>query len=141
VLGLLCLAGGTALAWLRLGPAWGLGSLVGGLVLTTVLVLLFARTRAGQRLVLDQTLTGAVALTSEDRRLVGAEGVALTVLRPTGIGAFGAERLTVETDGTYVPRGARIRAIAVCEGRLVVEPMAPPAAGPDPIENDRKGVL
>ena len=126
VIGLLCLSAGTALAWLKLGPTWGLSSLGAGLVLTLLLVWLFSRTRAGRRMVLDHTLQGAVAVATDDAHLVGREGVAFTLLRPTGTGEFGAERVPVETDGAYVPRGARIRAVAVREGRLVVEPLAEP---------------
>jgi membrane-bound serine protease (ClpP class) len=136
VMGLLCLSGGTALAWLKLGAVWGLASLGGGLLLTVLLVLLFSRTRAGKRMVLDQTLSGSVAVASDDTRLIGAVGVAFTLLRPTGIGEFGTERVTVETEGAYVAPGARIRAIAVHEGRLVVEPVT----DPDPSTSDRQGV-
>lgn len=43
--------------------------------------------------------------------LVGAEGVAVTDLRPAGIGQFGDERLDVVSDGAWIPAGTPIRLV------------------------------
>jgi membrane-bound serine protease (ClpP class) len=54
--------------------------------------------------------------------LVGQEGVALTDLHPSGTARFGGERLDVVSDGGYVARGQRVRAIRAEGYRLVVLP-------------------
>ena len=55
--------------------------------------------------------------------LLGAEGVALTDLRPAGTGAFGEERIDVVSDGAFVPAGTRIRVVRAEGYRHVVTPI------------------
>jgi membrane-bound serine protease (ClpP class) len=55
--------------------------------------------------------------------LVGQEGVALTDLHPSGTARFGGERLDVVSEGGYVARGQRVRAIRAEGYRLVVLPV------------------
>lgn len=43
--------------------------------------------------------------------LVGAEGIAVTDLRPAGIGQFGDERLDVVSEGSWIPAGTPIRLV------------------------------
>lgn len=53
--------------------------------------------------------------------LLGAVGVAMTVLRPAGTVRFGEEFVDVVTDGGYVPAGARVQVIEVEGTRIVVK--------------------
>ncbi|MDP9349372.1 MAG: ATP-dependent Clp protease proteolytic subunit, partial [Gemmatimonadota bacterium] len=55
--------------------------------------------------------------------LVGAEGVALTDLRPSGTGAFGEERVDVVSSGGFVPAGTPIRVVRAEGYRHVVTPI------------------
>ena len=55
--------------------------------------------------------------------LVGAEGVAITSLRPAGVGLFDGERLDVVSDSEWIEEGTPIR-IDRAEGyRHVVRPV------------------
>jgi len=56
------------------------------------------------------------------RLSVGAEGVARSVLRPSGKAEFAGELYDVITDGLYVEPGARLRVAAVEGARIIVEP-------------------
>ena len=55
------------------------------------------------------------------QELVGAEGVALTALRPAGNGDFGGRRLDVVTGGDFIPKDSPIRIVAVEGLRIMVE--------------------
>lgn len=57
---------------------------------------------------------------SNNDDLIGKEGIALTVLRPSGSGEFEGKRLDVVTDGTYIEGGTRIKIIRIEGNRIVV---------------------
>lgn len=59
--------------------------------------------------------------------LVGMEGVALTDLRPTGVGLFGEEHVDVVSDSGWVEQGTPIRILASEGYRHVVRPLSSPA--------------
>ncbi|MCL6589378.1 MAG: hypothetical protein K6U80_05420 [Firmicutes bacterium] len=50
---------------------------------------------------------------------LGKEGVAATVLRPSGAASFDGVKVDVVTEGDYIPKGAPIKVIKV-EGRRIV---------------------
>ncbi|MEI8234429.1 MAG: NfeD family protein [Verrucomicrobiota bacterium] len=61
---------------------------------------------------------------SEFTRLsVGAEGVARSILRPSGKAEFGGELYDVITAGQFVDPGVRVRVAAVEGARIIVEPV------------------
>jgi len=61
--------------------------------------------------------------------LVGAEGTAITDLRPSGVGLFGEERVDVVSESEWIEEGTPIR-ILTSEGyRHVVRPVKEGAGG------------
>ena len=48
------------------------------------------------------------------------EGVASSVLRPTGIADFDGVRLNVSSEGDYIPAGTRVRIIKVEGAKILV---------------------
>jgi membrane-bound serine protease (ClpP class) len=64
---------------------------------------------------------GYTASTGEARALVGAVGVAETMLRPAGKGKFGDRIVDVVTEGDLIERGAVIRVMEVHGSRVVVK--------------------
>ena len=50
----------------------------------------------------------------------GAEGTALTVLRPSGTALFGEQRLDVVTEGDYIRQGQSVRVVRVDGSKVVV---------------------
>jgi membrane-bound serine protease (ClpP class) len=99
---------------------------LGALVVTMLLMLVAARylprTRHGQRLVLGAATDkgGGFVSAPEPTRLLGAEGVAETDLRPVGVGRFGDERIDVVSEGVLIARGTRLRVVQVEGARVVV---------------------
>jgi membrane-bound serine protease (ClpP class) len=63
----------------------------------------------------------AAALPLQD--LVGAEGEAVSPLRPAGAARFGERIVDVVTDGVALERGSRVRVREVSGNRVVVEPL------------------
>ena len=51
----------------------------------------------------------------------GAEGVAITALRPSGVGLFDGERLDVVSSGEFIDEGAKLRVEHVAGNRVVVK--------------------
>jgi membrane-bound serine protease (ClpP class) len=121
VLGLASLGGGVTIAWFTWGAMTGVTLLMGSLAGTVLFALLFFKSRAGNRLVLGDSLENTSAVSDEDRRLIGRRGVAATMLRPSGAADFGEERVEVETDGDFVAQGQPVVVTAVEMGRVVVE--------------------
>ena len=52
--------------------------------------------------------------------LIGKEGIALTVLRPSGTAVFNKERIDVVTEGDFIEQNAKIAVIKVEGVRIVV---------------------
>lgn len=79
--------------------------------------------RVWQKLVLgvkQQTESGYVAPELSLNRFLGAEGVALTVLRPAGTAEINGERVDVVAEGNYIPANTPIKVVNVEGTRVVV---------------------
>ncbi|WYV02281.1 NfeD family protein [Oceanobacillus sp. FSL H7-0719] len=69
----------------------------------------------------DQTLTELGYVSSANRlELIGLEGVAITSLRPSGIGKFDDEQLDIVSEGNFIEKGKEIKIIKVEGVRVVV---------------------
>ncbi|MFV2049022.1 MULTISPECIES: NfeD family protein [Metabacillus] len=69
----------------------------------------------------DSTNTESGYVSNVSRaELVGAEGVALTTLRPSGTAIFSDERLDVVTEGGYITKGNKVKVVKVEGSRIVV---------------------
>lgn len=82
----------------------------------------------GRRLVLDTGMPadgGYVSAPESDRQWLGRTGVALSPLRPAGIGEIDGTRLDVVSDGGFIDAGAGIEVTRVDGNRIVVRPSAP----------------
>lgn len=91
------------------------------------------RSFVGRQIIRSEVVSddGEASATDRDlRRLLGAEGVARSYLRPAGVAEIAGERIDVVTEGQMVPRGTRVRVIEVEGNRVVVRPvegLVPPA--------------
>ncbi|MCB9666692.1 MAG: NfeD family protein [Myxococcales bacterium] len=124
-MGALTIIGGIAFAWAKLGALWGMASLGASMVLSGVALWLFPRSPAGKRLVLRTGLSGARAVDDGLDALLGAHGVTITPLRPSGVVEFGQQRIDVVTDGSYLEPHSPVRVVRIEGNRIVVEPLVP----------------
>lgn len=70
----------------------------------------------------EQTEAGYVS-NNDYSSLVGKEGTAFTVLRPSGTAVIDGQHLDVVSEGQYIEAGAPITVLAVSGGRIVVRPV------------------
>ena len=100
------------------------GNMLGALVAFGLLAHFVPRFRFFSRLVLAGAQTAAAGYTAQETsvesRWLGARGVALTTLRPSGKAEFGEEVIAVESDGDFVDRGDRVEVYAVNGNRVLV---------------------
>lgn len=134
VVALLCIGTATFMALIGSLPTWADVARASGVVaaaagIVTGVLYVFVRhlpTSQRWRGIFLQSATdkamGYVAGATRDD-LIGAEGVAITDLRPSGTVRVGDERLDVVSEPGFVPKGARVRVIRSEGYRHVVEPV------------------
>jgi membrane-bound serine protease (ClpP class) len=112
------------MSWIWFDAPGGAIALLISVLGPALLFYVFAKSRAGQRLVLQTALPKTPPSAAVH---VGQVGVALTPLRPAGTAQFAGTRVDVVTDGQYVNAGEPLRVIELSGGRVVVEkaPTAP----------------
>lgn len=103
-------------------------TLVAALVLTPTVLLLalnyFPNLPIGKWFILRQTKSQRserIGTSSDYSSYVDAEGVAITALRPSGIGKFDGKRISVVTRGEMVEKGKRIKVVKAAANRIVVK--------------------
>ena len=105
------------------GSGWAAGVFVGEVALAILTAFVVIKTipqsAAGKRMILSHTQNNvAVAALAPD--LVGAEGVAQTTLRPSGMAEIAGKRIDVVAESDMIERGSAIKVIAVEGSRIVV---------------------
>ncbi len=66
------------------------------------------------------TFTDGAAIDPRDARMLGAEGVVESLLRPAGVATFEGRRVDVVSRGEAIEAGARVRVIELAGNRVVV---------------------
>lgn len=122
IIGFLILAASVALVFAQYGVLTGLISafVIGGLTLTGFMVWLwiFPKTFIGRRIVLSNSQP-ATQTAAENQELIGATGVALTMLRPAGTARINGRRMDVTTSGEFLEEGAELIVTAADGMRIV----------------------
>lgn len=79
--------------------------------------------KLSKSLVLSESMKKEAGYSSTDdlEYLVGKEGIALTVLRPSGTADIDGVKLDVVTEGEYIPSGTKIKIVQVSGSRIVVK--------------------
>lgn len=126
-LGIISLLGGLVLASQLVTPA--VFSVIIVVVLLTIVVLVTwayrSATKGGRmsRLLLLNTKTSeeeGYNSTANLSDLIGMEGTALTVLRPSGLGEFNGRKVDVVTGGEFIDKGCKIKVVHVEAFRVIV---------------------
>jgi membrane-bound serine protease (ClpP class) len=122
IIGVLAMLGGAAAAWVQYGPFWGGITVVGTVVLTTIMTIVTLKSRAvRKRLVLDTQLERGGGTQSQDLGiLVGKTGTAKTDLRPAGIAEVDGTRVDVVSQGRYIEKGSSIKVVEIDGPRVIV---------------------
>jgi hypothetical protein len=88
-------------------------------------VFIFPHTRLGKRFILQTRISTEEGYTTgvDLSRYVGQEGVTTSDLRPSGIARIGDDRIDVMSDGDFIPKGTKIKAVRCKSGNIVVIPL------------------
>ena len=102
-------------------------SLIGAIVLSAAFLRVLPKFAAFNRLILQsetRASDGYVSTPTEgDADLVGQEGVAVSFLRPVGVGSFAGKRLDIIAEGEFIAQHTRIKIIEAHGHRVVVRPV------------------
>ena len=99
-------------------------SMIIGIVASIILLRSLPKVAAFRNLVLSGTTSAAEGYVSasidQDDTLVGQQGVAVTELRPVGVGLFAGKRIDVIAEGEFIDEQTALRIIAAHGSRVVV---------------------
>jgi len=131
ILGLACLIGGVAVASGILDSTALLLLIAGVLVLIVLLVWIVYRSatrggRVAKLLMLREKTSKEEGYNSADDKsdLIGKEGVAVTILRPTGIAEINGDNVDVVAEGAFIEKGTPVVVTKVEGFRIVVKKAA-----------------
>lgn len=100
------------------------GSMIAAFVMSLIFLRALPRFAAFNRLILSsetRASDGYVSSSTEhDNDLVGERGIALSYLRPSGVGLFNGRRLDVITDGEFIPAQTPIEIVDARGSRVLV---------------------
>ena len=114
------------LAFWKLTKVWAIGvtifAAIGVGLLIYFMVEILPRTKLGKKFILSETAPAPEDISAVDNtaRFLGAEGVAVSNLRPSGIAKIADERVDVITDGDFIEKGTKIKVIKTTAGRVIV---------------------
>ena len=105
------------------------GALVATLIFVSLLLRYLPKSSIFNRLILADEASADKGFVSypSDKELLGAEGVALTTLRPAGTAEINGHRVDVVADWEYIERGSRIKVLRVEGVKVVVKQVKEPA--------------
>jgi len=88
--------------------------------------------RLGRRMVLARDPAdreGDSASTHPFRDMIGRRGVTVSALRPSGTARVGTKRVSVVTEGEFIPEGAEVEVVSVAGSCVVVREVPPTGSG------------
>jgi len=105
------------------GASWAAGLFVAevafALLTGYIVIKTIPHTAAGKRMILSHEQKNSTAV-AQAPDLIGAEGVAQTTLRPSGMAEIVGKRLDVVAESDMISRGSAIKVVAVEGNRIVV---------------------
>lgn len=96
-------------------------TMIASVVAAVLIFRYFGKSKMWKRIALNtsQTVEKGYLAPKSREDLLGVEGEAMTILRPTGTALFNGERVDVITEGSFISQGSKIKVIKV-EGTKVI---------------------
>ena len=136
VMGALALLAAVGVGFVAFGRQGGLLSTLAIVVLAGICIVIwvkyFPKTHMGKSLTLEQDGSTFKSGPADVKSLLGKDGVAVSILRPSGIAKFDGRRVDVIADGSWIESGRPIRVTGVEGFRVMVRETAP---APDAKDN------
>ena len=121
ILGFLFAAAGIYYTYSTYGSTTGNYVLISTLVLGVGGVVLAFRSGSWKKFKLNATLNSKVNLIDYVEFVVGAEGKAISALRPSGTAMFKDKSIEVHSQGDFIESNTDLRIIAIEENKIIVE--------------------
>lgn len=123
VVGGLFLLGASVVAYTEWGLAWAAALFFAGLILALVMffleIRLIAHTRFGRQLSLQSTVAAKLNPKVDDK-LIGTEGVTLTILAPTGRVEVAGAVYTASAEEGFLEKGVSVKVLRSETFKLIV---------------------
>ena len=123
-IGIVLMLVAVALCFKQYGLNWAAATFLGEAALSLgvgyVAIKLVPQTAAGKKMILSHEQTDMRAGATHAPELVGREGVAQTLLRPSGTALLDGKRLDVVAESDMIERGSAIKVVAIEGTRIVV---------------------
>ena len=118
VAGFLFLAGAVITSFYFFGTLYGTVVLFGAIFIIMIGTIITIRSKTSKKMILNDD----IPKTKNDlSHLVGKEGLAITLLRPSGAIEIDNNRYDVVTEGEYIAKGEKIKVVDFKDGHLIVE--------------------
>ncbi len=123
IVGFVLLVLGAGLSFRYFGTSTG-WAVTGGTAVASGVILYYAfKANVWGRFSLKSTSTSKVNEGEMSTIITGAEGIALSALRPSGKAELGNKTYEVRTMGNYIESGTRIRVMQIMSNQIIVEPL------------------
>lgn len=124
VLGGLMLLAGSVLTYNEFGLPWAVlvfsVGLIGALIMFFLEIRFISRSRFGKQLALQSTVSAKLN-PLDDEKLIGMEGVTLTILAPSGKVEVEGRPYTAKAESGFLEKGVPVRVLRTETFKLIVE--------------------
>jgi membrane-bound ClpP family serine protease len=124
-IGIVLMLAAVALCFNQYGLSWAavlfLVEALLGLGVGYAAIKFLPQTAAGRKMILSHEQKDMRAGTTHTPELLGREGVAQTLLRPSGMALLDGKRLDVVAESGMIERGSTIKVVAVEGTRIIVQ--------------------
>jgi len=131
VLAIVFLGMGAYFAWIKLSMAWGIGVTMASILSVFISFIILKKTGAADRFILGERIKDKKSHETPHPSKhpnanpavipIGTAGIAISDLRPSGIGEFQGQRLNIIADGIYIKRNTPVKIVRIEGNRIFVE--------------------
>lgn len=115
------LAGGAGWIWSLSGAGAAALSVFLSAPLFIAALWLFLKSGIAKKMVQEARISGQSSSVASRKDLIGARGVAVTVLRPSGVAKIGGERMAVVAEESVIEKGSAIVVTRIDTNSIMVE--------------------
>lgn len=124
VVGGIALLIGVVMVYSYYGSKWGNITLLASSLSVAISVVLGFKVIQSNKLAMKAEIDGRVnELENAEELQIGARGITVTELRPTGKAVFAHKKLEVSSTGDYIHRETEVEIIQISGNKIIVQPI------------------
>lgn len=121
ILGILSIVGGVVVSYLSYGTLAGNITLATTFLIVVVSLVLSIRSRTWRRLMLSTQVDGKMNIFDSEKIFVGAVGVTLSRLAPSGKAVFAGETVEVTSNHDFIDENSEIVIVKIDGNKIIVK--------------------